>query len=571
MISAIIPDHEMPHDRDGTPFEVLANPLGVISRCYDEQTEFLTQRGWIFGRDIRNDDRFVCYHVRTEGLFVLDQLTEFHVADYSGKMLKFQNKLMDFCVTPNHRMWAACGYAGAPWQEVTAERIAGRKGWKVPIAGNPVPGDDTHFVLPQIEYHVKDTQTNRDAITIDAKDWATFLGWYMAEGNSDEKVHLSQSASANPENCRKIAALLDRMPFAWNYNRTNTQFHITSKRLCAYLQPFGLCHEKFIPEWVFNQSPETRQCFLDAYLAGDGSKDISERARDYAGAGTMSRQLAEDLQRLLIYQGCGSNVAIQPASGMWRTAIYLKRHRILERQNWEEIDYDGKIYCPTVPTGYVVTRRNGKVLIAGNTNPAQMAEAWLGKIAARTGQPYRVEDFGTEPDMMQHVRRELAAHGLSSTEDIVDPTLQRVIPGIATGNRFFMKLHHSAESKVQSRGSGAYSMDEAPAKGGETGCFAGETPIVMLDEHGVESEVPIGTVVLDRLNHRARAYDPISGNVGGRPVVDWFRYYAPCCELITITLANDRSFTVTRNHEMILADGTKVMAGDLEQGDDLKE
>jgi len=32
VVAAIVPDHLMPHDRDGRPFEILANPLGIISR-----------------------------------------------------------------------------------------------------------------------------------------------------------------------------------------------------------------------------------------------------------------------------------------------------------------------------------------------------------------------------------------------------------------------------------------------------------------------------------------------------------------------------------------------------------
>ncbi len=32
VVAGIIPDHLMPHDRDGKPFEILANPLGIISR-----------------------------------------------------------------------------------------------------------------------------------------------------------------------------------------------------------------------------------------------------------------------------------------------------------------------------------------------------------------------------------------------------------------------------------------------------------------------------------------------------------------------------------------------------------
>jgi len=444
VIAEVVPMDEMPTDKDGKPFEVLLNPLGVVSRCYDEQTEFLTKRGWVFGKDVRDEDIFVCYHPWTKGLFELEQLERFYAADYKGKMLKFENKMTNFCVTPNHRMWAACGYPGAPWQEVTAERIAGRKGWKVPVAGRPIPGVEQAFVLPHFDYHKKDTASNKEEIVINAGDWAELLGWYIAEGNSDEKVHISQSSTANAENCRKIVKLLNRLPFSWHYNPKNCQFHITSKRLVEVLKSFGLCDKKYIPDWLFRQPPHIRQRFIDSYLAGDGSKDKSYRDSQYSGASTMSERLASDLQRLFVYQGISANIS-KHKSGIWRVGIHQKKHRILESQNWSEIDYDGKVYCPTVPTGYIVTRRAGKILIAGNTNPAQVLEMALSKIAKKYGRPEVVHDFSEIEDLTEWVKKRMDEEGLSSTEDLIDPKTGKKIPNILTGHQFMMKLHHTSE------------------------------------------------------------------------------------------------------------------------------
>lgn len=103
------------------------------------------------------------------------------------------------------------------------------------------------------------------------------------------------------------------------------------------------------------------------------------------------------------------------------------------------------------------------------TNPAQMVEAVLGKIAERTGQPYRVQDFHQIPDLTAFAEQELAKHGMTDQETILDPKTGRRIPGVFTGNRFFMKLHHTASSKGQGRGTGGYTQDETPSKGGEQG------------------------------------------------------------------------------------------------------
>ena len=108
--------------------------------------------------------------------------------------------------------------------------------------------------------------------------------------------------------------------------------------------------------------------------------------------------------------------------------------------------------------------------VISRTNPAQLVEAALGKLAKHRGRPIKVEDFDENiEDMTEWAIEQLAKAGLSDTEDIIDPSNDTKIPGINTGYRFFMKLHHTAESKGQGRGSGGYTSEDTPAKGGETG------------------------------------------------------------------------------------------------------
>jgi len=108
--------------------------------------------------------------------------------------------------------------------------------------------------------------------------------------------------------------------------------------------------------------------------------------------------------------------------------------------------------------------------IISRTNPAQMVEAALGKIVEKTGRkPYNVPDFGQIDDLTEYGLEELRKNNIPELDAVIDPDTGRKIKDIYTGNRFFMKLHHTAEGKGQGRGIGAYTMDETPAKGGETG------------------------------------------------------------------------------------------------------
>jgi len=102
-------------------------------------------------------------------------------------------------------------------------------------------------------------------------------------------------------------------------------------------------------------------------------------------------------------------------------------------------------------------------------NPNQVLELMLGKIARKRGQPINLPSF--QPgSMVDYVANELKKEGLSDTEDLIDPETGRHIPKVAVGERWIMKLHHTAETKGKGRGEyGAYTSSELPARGSDTG------------------------------------------------------------------------------------------------------
>lgn len=127
----------------------------------------------------------------------------------------------------------------------------------------------------------------------------------------------------------------------------------------------------------------------------------------------------------------------------------------------DEMPYDPQTKMP-----YELLLNPQGIITRGN--PAQKFELWLSKIAAKTGNPYVMDDF-QDKDMAEFVSSELEKNGLKGMETVIDPTTGRKITA-ATGLRYQLKLHHQAESKGQGRGLGAYSSEGTPAKtGGQVG------------------------------------------------------------------------------------------------------
>lgn len=138
--------------------------------------------------------------------------------------------------------------------------------------------------------------------------------------------------------------------------------------------------------------------------------------------------------------------------------------------------------------------------LISRVNPAQVVEAALGKVAAKTGKAYKIQDFDSSRNLVEFAKNELAQHNMTDTEDVVDPETGRKIPGVLTGNRFFMKLHHTAESKGQGRATGGYTAEGTPAKGGSEGAKrVGMLELGALLSHGA------GKVIRDSKMVRGQA------------------------------------------------------------------
>ena len=152
--------------------------------------------------------------------------------------------------------------------------------------------------------------------------------------------------------------------------------------------------------------------------------------------------------------------------------------------------------------------------LISRVNPAQIVEAALGKIAAKTGKPFKIKDFDNERDLIDFATQELAKHGMTDKEDITDPENGRKIRGILTGSRFFMKLHHTAESKGQGRATGGYTAEGTPAKGGTEGAKrVGMLDLGALLSHGAGKVIRDAKMVRGQANPEYWAqfmagYDP---------------------------------------------------------------
>lgn len=110
--------------------------------------------------------------------------------------------------------------------------------------------------------------------------------------------------------------------------------------------------------------------------------------------------------------------------------------------------------------------------VTGRTNLGQVLEVAAAKIAEKTGKPYLVKNFAPGADFHAQVTADLAKHGLSDKEEIIDPLTNKKMGDVLVGPMHVFKLHHQVEKKLSSRAGGtgyAYDKNLIPKGGGPQG------------------------------------------------------------------------------------------------------
>ena len=433
------------------------SPVKVADKlCYDKDTEVLTENGWKSVKSINAGEVVYSLNPDTHAIELVKTVA-CHAYAHEGRMYSVQTDDVDLVVTDNHKLYASC------------EFINGTKDFKLVEASHV-------FGLP---YHMINTgrweASNRGTLGISGKiinihNFAELLGAYIT-GRKLVDVNLVSSVSADIE-----------------------------EAIINYLDSLYQDSADHIPEYVFKWSKAEILTLFNSLVS-------SSRHNYGYEFKTYSKKLADDFHRLCVHVSKQAEVSADE-TGRYVVSVIDTAHYLevsAESQNY--VDYNDYVYCVTLERNHVLlARRNGKAVWSGNSgfygnkgivskiipdeemlrdedgniidivmnpagltsrvNPGQLIEANLGKVARKTGIPYTIRQFD-DRDMLQFSRDELAKHGLTERQNLIDPKTGRVISNVYVGVPYVGKLHHMSEGKLSARGTGVYGSDFAPAKGGE--------------------------------------------------------------------------------------------------------
>src|SRR3990167_533854 len=189
-------------------------------------------------------------------------------------MICFDGKQFDIKVTPNHRMLVR--KRTSEWTTCFADQVK-----------------HNHRFLAHADFVGKNTSVIEiDDHAIDIRDFLSFVGYYVSEGfvrydkkHYDYFVNIDQSPTANPDICKDIEEKLDKLPYKYSISKVpdKNRYRIHRKKLCEFMQEnFGNnSHEKRIPAWIKNLSPDLLLVLLTALNNGDGTERINKNTKKY--------------------------------------------------------------------------------------------------------------------------------------------------------------------------------------------------------------------------------------------------------------------------------------------------
>ena len=381
-----------------------------IKGCYDDQTEVLTRRGWLPWRAVVKDDAFATVNPSTGFIEYQkpERLIRYH---HKGKMYHVANRGIDLCVTPDHRMWVK-KRDHDDYYVMTAKEVDG-KNVQYKAGGMHWHGfDPEHIELKGFSQNRGSWAKKVSTININAELWATFLGWYISEGSCDYRkgcyrVRITQNQGPIRDKMREV---LSKLPVTVNEDKNG--FIINNEQIWRAVEHLGKAPQKHIPQYALDWSPRLLNILLDSLMEGDG--DCNECYY------TSSKRLADQIMELALKIGVSATAVIKSEAGtisnydkegreikarydQWK--ISIKREHLepayypseytgvhgdrLDGSKFpavsEWIDYDGEVFCAEVPNHLLIVRRNGKILVSGNSMAGTVLRRAMANLMAPMG------------------------------------------------------------------------------------------------------------------------------------------------------------------------------------------
>jgi len=362
---------------------VLARPTKsrafYTQMCLDDQTQILTENGWkaiydpeIKARKIASFDTATGEITWERPYNVIKRKIQSNESYYG-----INSPSLDIVVTNQHDMIIkkrkSRKHLWSEWQKLTAQKVSQIKDlYKIPVAGKILA----------------------DGVNL-TDDELRFIGWVMTDGTINKtngQIVITQGE--HQPWLKQIEDCLIGCGFKYNkmIKDRQSQFKSSSKVVIftvsfgkprgrdAHLRGWGVLRQYLSKDFAHDLLQVSIRQFgvlLEAIHLGDGKKCANAKyiRRSYH-ISTGNETFADRLQMLCVTRGyrCNKSTHHNNQNPLWTLHIKKRTTRTIggesatDRSVFKKIGNadNRKVWCVSVRTGAIVTRRNGKVAIVGN-------------------------------------------------------------------------------------------------------------------------------------------------------------------------------------------------------------
>ena len=366
--------------------------IDLIVTCYDDETEVLTNNGWKLFRYVENDDTIAT--LDKNGNIEYQTPLERTAVYYSGKMFSLSTPFVNVRVTPNHHLFVRRQRKNN-FELIRADKTPLHVEYKT----NGVWKGKTasFYIIPEYTNNVKfstyggkyqiERKFHKEPLKLPIKLFLEFFGYYLSEGHANKNT--VRITNYDDEFIKRLSEIFDDMKINYSiYEKGKRKdFVVNHTQLATFLNKLGKATEKYIPRDILELNSDLLKILFEALMKGDGDKLEN---RKYW---TSSEQLRDDFQELLLKIGFSGAYSISSQKGSKRVykgktirsnetcwCIGVNREKLtpyIQPHLWNDDsdcfigwkNYQGTVYCVSVPNRVIYVRRAGKPIWCGNSPP----------------------------------------------------------------------------------------------------------------------------------------------------------------------------------------------------------
>lgn len=383
----------------------------ALVRCVDTETEIMTRRGWLWWDEVHVGDETLGVNPET-GLSEWQIIEEVFQTPYKGVMVEMRTRVHDSLTTENHR-WLLRKKDGAfEWK--TTETLNTRS--RIPLSADHVNtnvavySDD--FVELAAWYYTEGSAEHR----LRSMDWGGSItqskqvnpdnvirirnlfnrlygepgmvprGKYVSQDKVDEAIRLrhlgltcrtvAEKVGVSEESVRRWGLGLRQQPKKYKWceraQSPGIQCFTFTQEVARSVRKVVVGPDK-VPTFEFlgALTQEQLELFIEVSVLADGNNDRGSLSFKQA---VLDRTKAFEYACVL----AGKSVHTTTVRGGWETTLLSsdvcipvsavnqqKQHSGVAAYN--QISYDGIVWCPRVEHGNWLARRNGCIYLTGNT------------------------------------------------------------------------------------------------------------------------------------------------------------------------------------------------------------